>query len=165
MNGPICSHTDLDQRQQNIVRPVAIERGVEGEVGLDHRLGVVGLHRRVGSAVERVEPAQEIAVGARQGAGGGLALQQRARGDQLLEAARRHLRHAHAAIVEQHQRPLGHQPAQRLAHRHGGDAERIGEPADGHRLAGREAPGHHGAPQLAEHPLLKGLAVEARLGR
>src|SRR5262249_8473381 len=52
------------------------------------------------------------------------------------------------------------QPAQRLANRHRADAERLGEAADGHGGAGRDAAGHQRMLQLFIDFLVQRVALK-----
>ena len=117
----------------------AVDRGVFGFHPRDHRVGHIGHgpRRRFG-------------------------LQHHARGDEVVEALDRHRRDAHAAVVHQLQRALGHQLAQRLAHRHRAHPQFGGEAPDRQRLPRLDLAKQDAPPQLRQHLLVQGARVVRR---
>ncbi len=160
-SGPICSHSDSMILTSVGMPRAAIEAEMEFPV---LRPGTPDAWSGPGSLHLVVHARHAVlissAVMQRRRFLGRQAFERGADARDLAEPLARDDRQGDAAVGQQHQHMLRHQPAQRLAHRHQADAEGLGQAADGHGGARRDAAGHQRLLQLLVDFLVQRVALK-----
>ncbi len=132
-------------RQQHLGSGPLVEGEVEGMVGGHVAVDVAGGDRCIQVLVDRLQRRNHAPVGQGRPARGKLRLDPIAGQGQLLQSGFGERRHGQPLVGRiDLQRPLGHQPADRVAHRHGADAQLRRQGPQRHALARRDPPADQG---------------------